>query len=536
MLDKDYSPDFTQDSTYTSENPIFIDPSDIGTSDASPDFVNPTGGTGGTPITDYVPASTGGTFSGLVSYNDAKTLTGDYNFTYKSWVNNAISTAITSGGFTTLFNSLFAIKSIADLGTKSHNLTTSLQGGTTNEYYHLTQSQYTLATRIATGSFTGLLSSTDWSTFNSKLSSINVSTGLNYNSGTNTVSLVLNQIDHDGLLNFVAAEHVPLDDTKLTTSYVWSANKIISYVASQIPASITDYVSKANGGNFESLIGYSLDETISNNTDIPHKKYVDDTIASNISSYDTTLFGGSTGSILEYLGTLNITSIGTRAHNSLTTFQGGTTGEYYHLTQSQHTLATQYASATQGGLLNSTDWNTFNNKLDALTAQESDSYSQFLYYTEGYLYYNPAYLDHNSLLNYAADEHTPLDDSSTTTSNLWSASKITSYISSNTSSSFYIHLDSASTVAGRLTSLVEGTDYPTGWTLAADTNPDDLLITHNLGKGTAVLTVWSITGTNESLLIGNLAYSGLDTLNKNAIRIQALATIEKELSIYITLI
>ncbi len=33
----------------------------------------------------------------------------------------------------------------------------------------------------------------------------------------------------------------------------------------------------------------------------------------------------------------NLTSIATRRHQDLTSLQGGTTGEYYHLTSSQHT-------------------------------------------------------------------------------------------------------------------------------------------------------------------------------------------------------
>jgi hypothetical protein len=49
-------------------------------------------------------------------------------------------------------------------------------------------------------------------------------------------------------------------------------------------------------------------------------------------------------------------------HNFLQGLQGGTSGEYYHLTLAQMTSATRYANGSQDGLLNSTDWNTFNNK------------------------------------------------------------------------------------------------------------------------------------------------------------------------------
>ena len=54
-------------------------------------------------------------------------------------------------------------------------------------------------------------------------------------------------------------------------------------------------------------------------------------------------------------------------HNALAGLQGGTTGEYYHLTAAQKTVATQAASGSQNGYLASADWTTFNNKQNALT-------------------------------------------------------------------------------------------------------------------------------------------------------------------------
>ena len=53
-------------------------------------------------------------------------------------------------------------------------------------------------------------------------------------------------------------------------------------------------------------------------------------------------------------------------HNLLSAIQGGTTGEYYHLTSAEHTNATRVATSTLTGLLSSTDWSTFNNKQNAL--------------------------------------------------------------------------------------------------------------------------------------------------------------------------
>lgn len=49
-----------------------------------------------------------------------------------------------------------------------HNLLRAMQGGTTDEYYHLTAAEHTASTQLATNIQNGLLSSSDWTTFNSK--------------------------------------------------------------------------------------------------------------------------------------------------------------------------------------------------------------------------------------------------------------------------------------------------------------------------------------------------------------------------------
>jgi hypothetical protein len=50
----------------------------------------------------------------------------------------------------------------------NHNDTSNIQGGTTNEYYHLSSAQHASATREATTSQNGLISVTDWNLFNNK--------------------------------------------------------------------------------------------------------------------------------------------------------------------------------------------------------------------------------------------------------------------------------------------------------------------------------------------------------------------------------
>ena len=531
-LDKSYSPDFSQGSTYTSENPIPIDPENIGVTDSSPDFVVPSVGGGGTSITDYVPASTGGQFAGKIYYPSALSLTGNYDIVYKSWVEDYVANNVCID-FNTLFDARFATSSLASLNIKDHsNLTGILGDGS----YHLNEAQKNNIVSPASSIQNGYLSYTDWRTFNSKLSSLSTGSGLNYNAGT--ISLVLDEIDHNSLLNYETDRHLLRDDNATDSNSLWSADKIATYVASQIPAVITDYVSKANGGNFDAVIGYSTTITPTLDTDITPKKYTDDTITSSITTYNSTLLGGGVGSILEYLGTIDITSIGTRNHNDLQTFQGGTTGEEYHLTQDEHTLATQYSSSTQGGLLSLTDWNTFNGKLSAFSTQESSTYNEFLHYDTNVLYYNPAYLDHNTLLNYDVDRHALLDDTTTTTSNVWSASYISNLLSTSTVRPYSIRLNSGATVAQRLVGLLAGTDYPTGWTLSADEAA--LVITHSLDKRSKVVKVLSKNGTTSNCveLQGNVAYSTKTDIygtGYNAIRLDAFATVTTELYVEIIL-
>lgn len=50
----------------------------------------------------------------------------------------------------------------------THNDLSGLQGGTTDEYYHLTSAQHTIAIQAASTSLSGYLSTTDWNTFNGK--------------------------------------------------------------------------------------------------------------------------------------------------------------------------------------------------------------------------------------------------------------------------------------------------------------------------------------------------------------------------------
>jgi len=120
-----------------------------------------------------------------------------------------------------------------------------------------------------------------------------------------------------------------------------------------------------------------------------------------------------------------------------------------------------------------------------------------------------------------------------TTDNLPEGS-INKYASSaETQTVVTITLPSASTVAGRISAATEGTDYPTGWILTEGVSDKDLLITHNLNRRVAYVTVWAVTGTEEQQLLNTAANNGIRTPTINSLLIQSLATITKQIKIYI---
>lgn len=102
-----------------------------------------------------------------------------------------------------------------------------------------------------------------------------------------------------------------------------------------------------------------------------------------------------------------------------------------------------------------------------------------------------------------------------------------------------IILNSSTTVAGRLVGLIEGTDYPTGWTLVAGTQPEDLLITHNKGKKLNTIKIYSVdpsTSAERLLIDFNTAFGGVLVPDSNSILVEALSLIETKLKIYITFV
>lgn len=105
---------------------------------------------------------------------------------------------------------------------------------------------------------------------------------------------------------------------------------------------------------------------------------------------------------------------------------------------------------------------------------------------------------------------------------------------SNANKNVYtVSLPSSTTVAGRIAAAVAGVDYPLDWVLTAGTSPVDLLITHNMNRRIASVSVFAVTGTEEQQLFNTAAYNGIKTPTINSLLVQSLATITKTIKIYI---
>ena len=110
----------------------------------------------GTTHTFNLPTSSA-TNRGLLSSTDWSTFNGKISLNSLS-ANAPLSYDNGTGAFSLATSSL------------NHNSLFGLQGGTTNEYYHLTSLEHATATQASSGSQDGYLSKGDWTTFNSKLS------------------------------------------------------------------------------------------------------------------------------------------------------------------------------------------------------------------------------------------------------------------------------------------------------------------------------------------------------------------------------
>ena len=99
--------------------------------------------------------------------------------------------------------------------------------------------------------------------------------------------------------------------------------------------------------------------------------------------------------------------------------------------------------------------------------------------------------------------------------------------------SVVITLPSAGSVASRCSGASAGTDYPTDWTIAADVNPNDIIITHTLSKKVMLVTIFTNNGTNDIQYKDSEAFMGIAIPASNKLVIQGLATTAVPISINI---
>lgn len=94
---------------------------------------------------------------------------------------------------------------------------------------------------------------------------------------------------------------------------------------------------------------------------------------------------------------------------------------------------------------------------------------------------------------------------------------------------YHVTLPYSTSVAGR---IALATDYPAGWVLTADGL--NLVITHNLTRWASNVTVFAkTTGTEQQQLFNTAAYNGITSLSSNAVKVFSLATISKDIVIYL---
>jgi hypothetical protein len=97
---------------------------------------------------------------------------------------------------------------------------------------------------------------------------------------------------------------------------------------------------------------------------------------------------------------------------------------------------------------------------------------------------------------------------------------------------YLIELSSGLSVSDRISN---GYTAPSGWSLSAGSNPDDLLITHNKSRHVVDTVILAINSSNNerAKLEGDVAYSNLvNEGNLNTLRLEGFATIERDLRIY----
>jgi hypothetical protein len=228
----------------------------------------------------------------------------------------------------------------------------------------LSLSTQVLSLDLASGSTTGALSSTDWTTFNSKQAALN---------GTGFVKISGTTISYDNstylTTSSASSTYVPYTganaNVNLGTHTLIAAKGTFSSSGSGDTVGITHSsgsgiaLNITKGGNGEGL--YINKTSGSGNAA---------TIIGTLNATTLVKSGGTSSQFLKADGSVDSTSYGTGSVTSVglsSATSGVTIGSTPITTSGTITLAIATASGSAQGLLSSTDWTTFNNKQNALT-------------------------------------------------------------------------------------------------------------------------------------------------------------------------
>jgi len=238
------------------------------------------------------------------------------------------------GSFTTI--QMVTDKYFSGTAVADHNELGTLQGGIADEYYHLTSAQHTIATQPADTTNSGYLSTTDWDTFNDKITE---STTI---SDTNSINLTLTTYD-------ITADVLTQNSTTID----------LSIDASGLKADL-DTTLKSNYDSAYTHIG----ESGASHT------YIDQSVISGA----TPIFG--IDNFTDGGGLVLIT--GTQETNFETAYTNRITSATSPLDITANVVSISQADTDTSGYLSDTDWDTFNNKAssDTFAGFEVDGVSQ----------------------------------------------------------------------------------------------------------------------------------------------------------------
>jgi hypothetical protein len=147
------------------------------------------------------------------------TRAGAGDFAWTAWYNQLYTLLNTQGSVSwDLVNK--AGSSIADLQNKNHNLLTAIQGGTTNEYYHLTAAQY--ATIASTDTKYGAFHSSSTQTAAAANTAYAMSfSATDYSNGVTLVSGTQLKASTAGLYNVQFSAQIASTDASIHDIDIW---------------------------------------------------------------------------------------------------------------------------------------------------------------------------------------------------------------------------------------------------------------------------------------------------------------------------